>query len=241
MLREQRASRWTEPILGVRGLGAEVGGRLVQPTGILHVGGHHGEEAAYYQQHGAQTVVWIEAEPDAFDVLRRNTSSYPGHHCLQALVTDRDGEERPFYRHRFGAGSKRGFCSTLPWNPAVVESDPVLSRLETFAVSRMRSVTLATLLRENGFPPARFQYLSVNVQGAELMVLRGLREYLDSLQWIFCDGELDAPSSRYQGAPALSEVADWLAPREFRPAWLPPIRQQLFYRSSDRTTPPSET
>lgn len=237
---DQRQAPALAPLLGIRGLGAEVGGRLVQPSGILHVGGHHGEEAAYYQQHGAQTVVWIEAEPDAFEILRRNISGYAGHHCIQALVTDLDGEERPFYRHRFGSGTKRGFCSTLPWNPAVVENDPVLSRLETFEVSRMKSVTLATLLREHGFPPDRFQYLSLNVQGAELMVLRGLREYLDPLQWIFCDGELDAPSSRYQGAPALSEVADWLAPRGFRPAWLPPVRQQLFYRSHGGTATPSE-
>ena len=220
------------PPFSPRGLGVRLDGRLVAPTGIIHVGGHHGEEAPYYQQHGVQTVVWIEAEPDAFEVLSRNTAGYSGHHCIHALAADRDGEERPFYRHRFGAGEKRGFCSTLPWNQTLVENDPVLSRLDTFDVSSMRAVTVATALRERGFPPERFQYLSINVQGAEAMVLRGLREYLDPIQWIFCDGELDAASSRYEGAPTLAEVAAWLEPHGFRPAWLPPVRQQFFYRFS---------
>lgn len=219
------------PPLGVRGLGMQVGGRLVRPSGVIHVGGHHGEEAPYYQEHGVQTVVWIEAEPDAFEILSRSTAGYPGHHCIHALAAGQDGEERLFYRHRFGSGTKRGYCSTLPWNSSVVEADPVLSRLQTFDVSPMRAVTVATLLRERGFAPETFQYLSINVQGAELMVLRGLAEYLDGIQWIFCDGELDAASSRYQGAPTLAEVADWLEPHGFRPAWLPPVRQQLFYRS----------
>lgn len=215
----------------IRGLGLQVGGRRVEPTGVIHVGGHHGEEAPYYQQHGVRTVVWIEAEPDAFEVLSRNTASYPDHHCIHALAADQDGEERKFYRHRFRGGAKRGFCSTLPWNTAVVESDPVLSRLETFDVSAMRAVTVATALGEGGFPPERFQYLSINVQGAELMVLRGLREYLDPIQWIFCDGEL-AASVRYEGAPTLEELAVWLQPHGFLPTWPPSVRQQFFYRTS---------
>lgn len=209
----------------------------MEPTGVIHVGGHHGEEAPYYQQHGIRMVVWIEAEPDAFEILRRNVAGYSGHHCIHALAADRDGEERSFYRHRFGSGAKRGFCSTLPWNASVVEGDAVLSRLETFDISSMQTVTVATALGERGFPPENFQYLSINVQGAELLVLRGLREYLASIQWIFCDGELDAASVRYQGAPSIAEVAEWLAPQGFRPAWLPPIRQQLFYRPASGSRP----
>jgi FkbM family methyltransferase len=214
-----------------RGLGLHMGGRCVEPSGVIHVGGHHGEEAPYYQEHGVGTVVWIEADPDAYEVLRRNTASYPGHRCVQALATDRDGEERRFYRHRFPGGTKRGFCSTMPWNETVVDGHPVLSRLETFDVRAMRTVSVATALRDIGLSPARFQYLSINVQGAELLVLRGLHDYLRPIQWIFCDGELDAHSSRYRGAPTIGDVTEWLCACGFRPAW-PPVPQQFFYRPS---------
>jgi FkbM family methyltransferase len=215
-----------------RGLGLCLGGRCVDPAGVIHVGGHHGEEASYYRDHGVGAVVWIEADPDAFEVLSRNTASYPGHQCVHALATDRDDDERLFYRHRFPGGTKRGFCSTMPWNATVVDGDPVLSRLETFDVRAMRTVSVATALRGRGFPPARFQYLSINVQGAELMVLRGLHDYLPSIQWIFCDGELDAGSSRYRGAPTIAEVAEWLGACGFRAAWPPRRPQQFFYRPS---------
>jgi len=209
-----------------------LGGRRVAPSGVIHAGGHHGEEAAYYESHGVGTVVWIEAEPDAFDVLSRTVACYPGHHCICALATDRDGDERLFYRHRFRGGAKRGYCSTLPWNRSVVRNDPVLSRLETFDVCSMPTVTVATALWERGFPPEQFQYLSINVQGAELMVLRGLREYLTPIQWVFCEAESTTDSSRYDGAPVIADVADWLSAHGFFPARPPTTRQQLFYRRS---------
>lgn len=214
-----------------RGLGREFGGRLVRPSGVIHIGGHHGEEAAYYRDHGVQTVVWLEADPDAFEILNSRTAGHPGHHTIHALVADRDGEDRLFYRHRFPGGLKRGYCSTLPWNPSAVARDPVLSRLETFDVRPMRATTVATALAERGFEPATFQYLSVNIQGAELLALRGLGAFLPALQWIFCDGELPGDDRRYAGAPAIGEVADWLAARGFAPAGPPGGgRQQFFHR-----------
>jgi FkbM family methyltransferase len=212
-----------------RGLGRSIGRRDVAPSGVIHVGGHHGEEAAYYVAHGVADVVWFEADPDAFAQLVRNTARFAGHRCVAALAADVDGDERLFYRHRFPGGTKRGFCSTFAWNTPAVARDPVLSRLETFDVRPMRTVTVATALRERGFAPSRFQYLSLNVQGAELLVLRGLGEYLAALDWIFCDGEPDG-GSRYAGAPTIGEVAGWLAPRGFRAAWAPGLSQQLFYR-----------
>ncbi len=213
-----------------RGLGAHVGGRRVAPSGVIHAGGHHGEEAPYYLDHGVRTVVWIEAEPDAFEILERNVAGYAGHSCIRALAADRDGDERAFYRHRFRGGTKRGYCSTLPWNEALVSDDPVLSRLETFDVCSMRTVTVATALRDRGVRPETFQYLSINVQGAELMVLHGMQDYLAPIQWIYCEAELDADRSRYDGAPLLADVADWLAAEDFTPAWPVAARQQLFYR-----------
>jgi FkbM family methyltransferase len=213
-----------------RGIGCALGGQRVLPAGVIHVGGHHGEEASYYEAHGVRQVVWFEAEPDAFAVLRANVGGRPGHDCIQALVGDRDGEERAFYRHRFPGGEKRGFCSTLPWNTSVVAGDPVLSRLETFDVASMQAVTVASALRARGYAPEQFQYLSINVQGAELMVLRGLHEYLRPVRWVFWEAELDAATSRYAGAPVVADVAAWLAARGFQAAPGQGMRQQLFYR-----------
>ena len=219
-----------------RGLGLEVGGATVAPRGVIHVGGHHGEEAAYYDAHGARTVAWIEAEPDAFEVLERRVAHLRGHHCIQALAADRDGEERTFYRHRFPGGHKRGFCSTLPWDAGAVARDPLLSRLETFDVRSMRAVTVASALRERRLAPAEFQYLSLNVQGAELLVLRGMGEYLQPIRWIFCDGEPEG-ASRYAGAPTTDDVREWLRPRGFQPAVAATSRLQFFYRVSEAAGP----
>ena len=91
-------------------------------------------------------------------------------------------------------------------------------------------MTAATALRGRGYTPEQFQYLSVNVQGAELMVLRGLREYLTPIRWIFWEAELDPSTSRYQGAPVVADVGAWLAARGFQAATPFGSRQQLFFR-----------
>lgn len=215
-----------------RGLGRTLAGRRVSPRGVIHVGGHHGEEADDYDAHGVARVVWFEAEPDAFEVLSARVAGRPGHACVRALVAGRDGERRPFYRHRFPGGVKRGFCSTLPWNAALVAADPVLSRLETFAVTEMDTVTVATALAERGFAAGDFDYLALNVQGAELMVLEGLGAHLGALQWIFWEAELDEESRRYDGAPVVADVARWLEARGFAAATPAGARQQLFHRTA---------
>jgi FkbM family methyltransferase len=207
------------------------GSHGVAPSGIIHIGAHHGEEASYYRAQGVRRVVWIEAEPDAFEVLSRHVADYPGHHCIRALVTDREGEERPFFRHRFRGGAKRGFCSVLPLNQSVIGGDALLSRLETFEVTAMRTRTVAALLAEQGFPPDQFQYVAVNVQGAELMVLQGMREYLEAVQWVVCEAEARVESSRYVGAPGLGEIVEWMGTRGFHAVWRTRSRQQLFRRT----------
>jgi FkbM family methyltransferase len=214
-----------------RGLGRSHGGRRIEATGVIHVGGHHGEEAEYYAAQGVEKVLWIEAEPDAYEILCAHTAQFEGHLPVQALVTNEDGARRPFYRHRFHSdASKRGFCSTLPWNPEVVQDDRVLSRLKTFDVATMTSTTLPSLLEHHSLTAADYQYLSLNVQGAELMVLQGMGATLDSIACVFCDGELDPRGVRYLGAPTIGEVADWLSERGFTAVGEQLTRQQLFIR-----------
>ena len=134
-----------------------------------------------------------------------------------------------------GRGNKRGFCSMLAWNQAVVSGDALLSRLETFDVATMQTVRVATALRDRGFRPEQFQYASINVQGAELAVLRGFQEYLEPIQWIYCEAELDAAHSRYVGAPTMAEVVDWLQVQGFAACEAHGARR-VFYRTRVRST-----
>src|SRR5687767_9672604 len=47
-----------------------------KPKGILHVGANIGEEMDAYYQNGVKKVIWIEANPKLFPILKNNIRPY---------------------------------------------------------------------------------------------------------------------------------------------------------------------
>ncbi|MDP3524127.1 MAG: hypothetical protein Q8S27_06075 [Hoeflea sp.] len=88
-------------------------GRTLRNKTIVHVGAHHGQEAARYQDWGASTVVWFEAAPDIYPALQSHLETMaqrkPGLFCrlmgqtrtrhiaIQALVGAEDGGTAEFH------------------------------------------------------------------------------------------------------------------------------------------------
>jgi len=197
-----------------RGFGLELDGVKVLPKGVIHAGGHHGEEIPVYDEVGVQQVVWFEAEPDAFKILKTNVGDRKGHHCINVLLTDgNESGKRKFYRNRIGEkGEQRAYSSIFQLDRTHPFS--VIPRIKTFAEIEMETSSIANEMKKLKLPPEEFDYLSVNVQGAELLVLQGMNEYLDSIRWIFCDVEIK--QSRYVGAPLDHEIESWLKRKGFK-------------------------
>ena len=67
------------------------------PPTMLHVGGHHAEEAKAYAEQGfSDRVVFIEAMPEAHAVCER-VAALHGQTCLNALLWDKDDVEKIFH------------------------------------------------------------------------------------------------------------------------------------------------
>ena len=75
------------------------------PT-LLHVGGHHAEEARGYAERGFDgRVVFIEAMPEAHSVCERVAARH-GQSCVNALLWDVDGVEQTFHVTSDDAGNQ---------------------------------------------------------------------------------------------------------------------------------------
>ena len=67
------------------------------PPTLLHIGGHHAEEAKDYAEQGfSDRVVFIEAIPAAHSVCERVAARH-GQACLNALLWDVDGVDHNFH------------------------------------------------------------------------------------------------------------------------------------------------
>lgn len=206
---------------------------------VVHVGAHYGEEAERYQRSMAKKVVWIEAAPDIFprleehiadmrkrppDFLARLCSAPPTEHLLaQTLVGEEDG--RPAEFHLFdNAGSSNSMFRLHRG-----ENDRFASVRETGEVLTLPMKRLDTVLDEIGVAPESVDVLVLDVQGAELICLKGADRTLKSVRYIETEVSKEPV---YDGGVLLAELEPWLNARGFvRRTWLnKPHMNAIFVR-----------
>ncbi len=153
---------------------------------IVHVGAHFGQEAAFYETLGAETLLWIEADPDTFETLTETLSARPGptrHLCENALVSAAGGAPLRFHRFNGNGGSSSVYAATDALRdrfPHVHESGEVID---------LPPRPLPEILARHGLDvaAARRALLVVDVQGHELEVLKGVGEELKSFALCQCE------------------------------------------------------
>lgn len=171
--------------------------------GVIHVGGNMGQARDIYAQYRLP-VIWIEGLPSAWRQLADNIVGYPNQRALNYLITDKDGEYLDFH-----VANNDGQSSSLFDFGKHTEIWPEIKYTET--IQRF-STTLKTALLRHSVNMADYDTLVMDVQGAELLVLKGAGDLLDGFKYIraeACDFEL------YKGGCQLKDLDDYLVPRGF--------------------------
>jgi FkbM family methyltransferase len=182
-----------------------------KPRVIVHVGANAGREMGRYESFHPRQLILIEADGNLVKEMKtRWTKEPPGsveRICIEALITDRDGQEVVFnYFNNRGASSSI-FRSTealrTRW-PGVRESG------ETKV---MTSTRLDTALRLANLSPEELDVLVIDIQGAELLCLKGAGAYLDHVTFL----EIEVSQEEiYAGGVLVSEVDKFLQGAGFK-------------------------
>ncbi|MEZ5755968.1 MAG: FkbM family methyltransferase [Paracoccaceae bacterium] len=197
--------------------------RSLRGKTIVHVGAHRGQEAQDYQKWGAARVIWVEADPETARGLRQHLASLPGrpqgwlqrllgfpateHRVIEALIGDEDGKLTDF--HVF---SNDGESSSIFRKAAEADARHA-AIVETGTVRQLAMRSLDRLLPENGIPLASVDILVLDVQGAELLCLRGATSLLSHVTLL--ESEV-ATTPWYEGGVLLPELDAWLAAKGFQ-------------------------
>lgn len=177
---------------------------LSQVSGVIHIGAHLAEERNLYRDKGLN-VVWIEPNPDLFAKIEESLKGQARQKAFCRLVTDADDKEYPFH-----ITSNDGISSSIfelaghqkLW-PNVTEARTVM----------MRSVTLTSLVEREKLDMRLYDGLVLDVQGAELLVLKGANSLLNRFKFIKAEA---ADFELYKGCCQLSDLDALLAPHHFR-------------------------
>jgi len=171
--------------------------------GVIHVGANSGQARDTYASHNLP-VIWIEALPEVFHKLAANIANYPNQRALRYLLTDRDDDTREFH-----VASNEGQSSSVFDFGEHARIWPEITYTQTV---NLTTTTLKTALQRHSVNLDEYDTLVMDVQGAELLVLKGAESILDKFKFIraeACDFEL------YKGGCLLKDLDDYLTPRGF--------------------------
>lgn len=164
---------------------------------VVHVGAHHGEEVDEYRRHGAERIVLVEANPDAAAHLDARFGADADITVVHAAATEAPGPVR-LQRHVNRRGEAES--ASLLAMKRLGEIVPTLSTRDEVTVP---GTPLDALLDDAGVAPEDLGLLTIDVQGGELMVLRGGPRALRSAAAVLCEVQL---IDLYDGAPREEDI-----------------------------------
>jgi len=173
-------------------------------NGIIHIGANGGQESDMYYN-GGNKVIWIEASPFVMPTLLDRIAKYENQKAIQALVTDKDGIEYDFLCDKNNAGQSSSLF------------DFHLHRKMFLKVVMGESIkligkTLPTILRENNINIEEYKHINMDVEGAELLVLKGAINILNNFERIIL--EASDFESRV-GQPFLKDIEEFMSAHNF--------------------------
>ena len=176
----------------------------VTPKGVVHLGAHLGEEAPDYAAAGVERAIWVEGNPELIGPLTNNVSRFPGHRAMHAVVSDTDGAATTFRFASFTMSS-----SILPMTghlrqyPSIVE----------VGTMPCESITIDSLMAREGEDPSGYDMLNVDLEGAELMAIRGASALLPFIKWVYAEVYFE---DLYEGCALVEELDAYLGDRGFK-------------------------
>jgi FkbM family methyltransferase len=174
--------------------------------GVVHVGGHRGEEAKIYSDFGLR-VLWFEGLPEYFTILNDEISQYPKQKALNYFLSDSKESKVPFYL----SNNDRNSSSFFRFGTAMNQKDLAMDAKILVETERLDGILSAESL-------VPFNHLVIDVQGAELSVLKGAGNLISCFSTLKIEVSTRAV---YEGAALYDEVATYLLAKGFFPLFNP--------------------
>lgn len=162
----------------------------IKPQGVLHIGANVGEEAPVYHELGIKKVIWIEGNPDIFGKLCTNVLKF-GHEAINAIIGDETGKEVTF--HVSNNASQSSSILELGTHK-IVHPD----------VHYVKDIPGKTIRIDYYFKDLNgYDFLNIDLQGAELMALRGMGDLLEGFKWAYLEVN---KAHLYEGCPLVEDL-----------------------------------
>jgi FkbM family methyltransferase len=170
----------------------EIYPKCIPRKGILHIGAHKCEEEPLYHSLGINddNILWIEANKD---VILKNKSN-----IVEAVISDIDNDIVNFMvTNNYESSSILNFKTHLQEHPHVYEIER----------RKLKTITLNTLYKNLNFEYNKFDFINIDIQGAELKALKGATNILPFINAIYAEVN---EKELYEGCGLINELDEYL-------------------------------
>ena len=171
--------------------------------GVLHIGAHMCEEYADYKRQGMtdNTIIWVEGNPDIANKLKH---LYKKRIVFNSVVSDQDNQEVEFNVANNGQSSSIFELGTHKQHHPHVRFTKKL---------KLKTKTVKTLYKENNIRDDFANFLNIDIQGAELLALKGMGDLLNHFDYLYLEVNEEP---LYQDCALIGEIDEYVKQYGFK-------------------------
>jgi FkbM family methyltransferase len=174
----------------------------ISVSGALHIGAHDCEEQSFYKSMGIspEKTIWIDAMQHK--VAECKERGIPN--VFHAVITDKDNDQIIFHISNNGQSS-----SVLEFGTHAQEH-PHVKYVNHVS---QQTTTIDTFFATNSLQPANYDFWNFDIQGAELMALRGAPNAIRYAKAIYLEVN---EKELYKGCGLIQDIDAFLAGQGFK-------------------------
>ena len=175
----------------------------IKVTGAFHVGAHECEELSFYKELGLtpKDIIWIDAINEK--VIEATNRGIPN--VYNAIISDIDDEDVVFnVANNFQSSSLLEFKTHLTEHPTV----------EFVRKIQGKSLTINSFFERNKIAhPEKYNFWNFDIQGVELMALKGATNYIKNIKAIQIEVNTE---ELYKDCALIGEIDNFLTSYGFK-------------------------
>lgn len=161
-------------------------------NGVLHIGAHYGEEYNNYKNLGIFPIIFIEALPTTFEILKNRVGN--NSICINTAIGNIEGTIEMYVETADACGSS----SILAPKKHLSQYPHVVFNVNTTTVP-------ITKIDSLNIPQCNF--LNIDIQGYELEALKGANKYLELVDYIMIEINRDEV---YENCAHVDQIDEYL-------------------------------
>jgi FkbM family methyltransferase len=168
----------------------------INSKGVIHIGAHKCEENVIYSQANipSENVVWIEGHPTYASEAK---ASFPNFTIINACISDKEESVEFIETNNRESSSILELKHHKNEHPWVVE-------VNRFKVD---TTTFQKVAMSYNLDLSKYDFLNMDIQGAELKALKGMGDLLKNFKYIYLEVNT---KELYAGCALLPEIVDYL-------------------------------